>query len=170
MNNNSNKITSRPEMWDALFMRFAADVANMSWARRLKVGAVAVRDLRVIAIGFNGTPKGEDNCCEELVEELDTVTTSMQCNYNPSEHREWIDGRMYVLKTKPNVVHAEDNLIQFAKEHDIDLRGCTLYITHSPCPTCGIKIIDAGFTEVVFEKYYRVESKLEGILVRQWKT
>lgn len=160
----------RNAQWDALFMKFATDVAEMSRAVRLKVGAVAVRDLRVIAIGFNGTPKGEDNCCEELVEELNTVSVSMQHDYNPSEHREWIDSKMYVLKTKPNVVHAEDNLIQFAEEHNIDLQGCTLYITHSPCPPCAEKIIAAGFDEIVFEKHYRVKSQLSGITTRQWKT
>lgn len=129
-------------------MRFATDVSNMSYAIRLKVGAVAVRDRRVIAIGYNGTPSGEDNRCENLA----------------------IDG---TLVTRANVVHAEVNLIKFAQENHIDLTGCTLYITHSPCPNCGPKVIEAGFVEVVFGKHYRIVSDLSkltenGIIVREW--
>lgn len=163
---------SRDRQWHALFMRFAQDVAQMSRAIRLKVGAVAVRDRRVIAIGYNGTPEGEDNCCEELVI---TDKNGIEDDYDVSAYREYRDGENWVLQTKLNVIHAEDNLIRYADKHSIDLNGCTLYITHSPCPACGEKIIANGFKEVVFEKHYRVVTDLhflidKGIEVRQWKT
>jgi dCMP deaminase len=137
----------RLQAWDALFMRFASDVANMSYAKRLKVGAVAVRDKRVIAIGYNGTPSGEDKCCEEV-----------------------ING---ALVTKSNVVHAEANLIKYAKTHNIDLVGCTLYITHSPCQNCGHLVMDAQFVEVIYGKPYRdttilLEIEAIGIKVNEW--
>lgn len=137
----------RLQTWDALFMRFASDVANMSYAKRLKVGAVAVRDKRVIAIGYNGTPSGEDKCCEEIVND--------------------------VLVTKSNVVHAEANLIKYAKLHNIDLTGCTLYITHSPCQNCGHLVMDTQFVELIYGKPYRdttvlFEIEAIGIKVREW--
>lgn len=135
-------------------MKFAHDVAKMSWAMRLKVGAVAARDRRVIALGYNGTPAGEDNCCEDWVTDPETG--------------------LLVSVTKPNVIHAESNLINFSKENNIDLNGCTLYITHSPCAGCGDKIIEAGFKEVIFGTHYRIVSNLHflseaGVKVRQWQ-
>lgn len=160
---------ARLAQWDALFMRFAQDVSQMSYAVRLKVGAVAVRDLRVVAIGFNGTPSGEDNRCEDLVE------FDMNDEAFGSEVIEWRDDKNWKLVTKSNVIHAEDNLIRYADRHNIDLNDCTLYITHSPCPSCGDKIIANGFKEVVYEKHYRIATDLhflidKGVKVRQWKT
>ena len=140
---------TRNGQWDQLFMRFANDVANMSSAKRLKVGAVAVRDRRVIAIGYNGTPPGEDNCCEYVNS----------------------DGE---LVTKDSVIHAEANLIKFSGENGIDLKHCVLYITHSPCPLCAVKIYEAGFSEIVYGKQFRDTSALKrmsdvlGIKVREW--
>lgn len=144
------EIQNRSIQWDALFMRFASDVANMSYAKRLKVGAVAVRDNRVIAIGYNGTASGEDNCCE-IVDKT---------NFG-------------ILVTKSNVIHAEANLIKYAKIHNIDLIGCTLYITHSPCQNCGHLVMDAQFVEVIYGKPYRdttvlLEIEAIGIKVREW--
>lgn len=143
-----NKI-EREEQWHQLFMRFAGDVGNMSRARRLKVGAVAVKDRRVVAIGYNGTPPGADNNCED----------------------ELPDGS---LVSKENVIHAEDNLIRFAEANDISLYDCTLYITHSPCPHCCEKISKAGFSKVVFGKQFRDMSGLQalendkGVEVYEW--
>lgn len=168
---------NRNDQWDELFAGFASDVSKMSRAVRLKVGAVAVRDCRVIAIGFNGTPKGEDNCCEDKV-----YYDNHDPYHNPNDFPESEelnpsrnDGmvKRYKLVTKSNVVHAEDNLIQFAKEHSIDLNGCTLYITHSPCYQCTKKILDNGFKEVVYKMLFRETAHLSdfnhAVKVRQWK-
>lgn len=163
-------MNSRSLDWDRLFMNFAGDVSNMSRAVRLKVGAVAVRNLRVVAIGYNGTPAGEDNCCEEMVE---TDETGNEHEYNVSIHREWKDNKNWVLRTKSNVIHAEDNLIRFAKNNNIDLTGCVLYITHSPCLECSKKIKEAGFSEIVYGKLFRDIQHLKdfnssGIGMREW--
>ena len=141
-------MTDRDFQWHQLFMRFATDVGNMSTAIRLKLGAVAVKERRVIAIGYNGTPPGHDNSCE-------------------------ITDDFGNLVTKPNVIHAEDNLIRFAKERNIDLCGCTLYVTHSPCPNCCDLIRSAGFKEVIYGKPYRIMSGLTAlresrIMVTEW--
>jgi len=108
------------------FQNVAYETAKLSYATRLKVGAVAVKDRRIICVGFNGTPPGEDNCCED------------ENNV-----------------TKPNVIHAEDNLIRFAEKHKINLEGCDIYITHSPCRNCADLIHRAGFAKVYFSEYYR---------------
>lgn len=140
------RIISRATQWDNLFMHWADTVAQMSYAVRLKVGCVAVRDRRVIALGYNGTPANEDNSCEELVESNQTDDTKFMV---------WKDNKNWKLITKPNVIHAEDNLIRFSKENNIELTGCTLYITHSPCAQCCDKIIDAKINRIVYKTHYR---------------
>lgn len=111
------------------FMDVARRTAELSNARRLKVGCVATRDRRIICCGYNGTAPGEDNNCEI----------------------EMPDGG---LVTKPNVFHAEVNMINFAKEHSISLLDCSMYITHEPCKPCTMKVIDAGIVEVIADVEY----------------
>jgi dCMP deaminase len=111
------------------FMDVAHLTAKLSSARRLKVGSVAVFDRRIVACGYNGTPEGENNNCEFELE----------------------DG---TLKTKPNVIHSEDNLIQFAKREEIALWKCTLYVTHRPCLGCAEKIIPSGINKVYWDIDY----------------
>ena len=107
------------------FMDVALRTAELSYAVRAKVGAVAVRDRRIVACGYNGTSPGEDNCCE----------------YKTGEG---------VLKTLPNVIHAEDNLVRFAAWKQVDLRGCTLYVTHKPCINCAKIVHKAGIFSVIY--------------------
>lgn len=110
-------------------MDVAIRTAQLSSAVRLKVGCVAVRDRRIIACGYNGTGPGEDNVCEAQLP----------------------DG---TLVTKPNVVHAEINMIDFVKLWDINLVGCSLYITHEPCEPCAIAVIEAGIIDVIADIAY----------------
>ncbi len=114
------------------FQNVSYETAKLSYAKRLKVGAVAVKDRRIICVGFNGTPPGEDNCCED-------------------EHN----------VTKPNVIHAEDNLIRFANSNNIHIKDCDIYITHSPCINCAKLIHDSGFAKVYFSEYYRSSDGLD---------
>ena len=110
-------------------MEVAYTTSRLSNARRLKVGCVAVLDRRIICCGYNGTAPGEDNNCET----------------------ELPDG---TLVTKPNVFHAEVNLVRFSKEHNISLYGCSLYITHEPCEPCGLELVKAGIQEVIADNAY----------------
>lgn len=118
--------------WHNYFMDIAKRTAQLSYCTRLQVGAVAVRDRRPICVGFNGTPDGTENCCEGA------------------------DGR-----TLPHVIHAEANLIRYAKHYGIDLVGTTLYITHSPCMDCAELIDNAGFDIVYFGEYYKCSAGIE---------
>lgn len=111
------------------FMDVAKRTAELSYARRLKVGSVAAFDKRIVACGYNGTPPGEDNNCE----------TGLP---------------MGGLKTKDNVLHSEVNLINFAKQEDISLWKCTLYITHRPCINCAKEVLDARFQTVLWDVDY----------------
>lgn len=124
-------------------MDVASRTSELSYAKRLKVGAVAVRDKRIICVGFNGTPPNSPNECEK-------------------------DG-----KTLPNVLHAEENLILFAAKNGISLDGCSIYITHQPCLNCARMIFGSGITELVYKEMYRASEGLEflesvGVTVRRY--
>ena len=105
-------------------------VAELSSARRLQVGAIIVRDDRIISMGYNGMPAGWDNNCESEQE----------------------DGS---LKTRPEVLHAEMNaLMKLARSHESG-NGADLFITHSPCMECAKGIYQAGVHRVYYGTQYR---------------
>jgi dCMP deaminase len=113
-----------------LYHDIAVRVSQLSSARRLQVGAIVVRDDRIISIGYNGMPAGWDNNCET----------------------EQDDGS---LKTRPEVLHAEMNaLMKLARSHESG-NGADLFITHSPCMECAKGIYQAGIHRVYFGDQYR---------------
>ena len=117
-------------------MKTAKIFAELSTARRLQVGAIIVKDDRVISIGFNGTPSGWDNNCE--LEEYDVIT------------------KQYSLKTKPEVLHAERNALdKLAKQGGIGADGSVMFCTHAPCLECAKSIYGAGIKELYYETSYR---------------
>ena len=117
-------------------MDWAARAAQLSHARRLQVGAVVVKDDTVISYGYNGTPAGWDNNCEDTLE----------------------DG---TLKTKPEVLHAESNAVaKLAKSINSGL-GADIFITHAPCLECAKLIYQSGIRRVYFDKNYRDSSGIE---------
>jgi dCMP deaminase len=111
-----------------MYMDWAARAANLSHARRLQVGAVIVKDGNIISFGYNGTPSGTPNKCEE-----NNVTYS------------------YVL-------HAESNAITKACKSPISTEGATMYLTHSCCLECAKLIIQSGIKKVYYLKDYRDQS------------
>jgi dCMP deaminase len=121
------------------YMKTAKIFAELSHARRLHVGAIIVKDDRIISIGYNGMPAGWDNNCEyEIVTEADV-------------------GEDYdiVLKTRPEVLHAETNAIaKLAKSNDSG-DGADIFITHSPCLDCAKLIYQSGIGRVYYGKNYR---------------
>jgi len=118
-----------------LYSDIAARVAELSSARRLKVGAIIVRDDRIISIGYNGMPAGWDNNCET----------------------EQADG---TLKTRPEVLHAEMNaLMKLARSHESG-DGADLFITHSPCMECAKGIYQSGINRVYYGQQYRSDQGL----------
>ena len=115
-------------------MKTAETFAELSHARRLHVGAIVVKDDRIISIGYNGMPAGWDNNCEDTVQHSDDTIT---------------------LKTKPEVLHAETNAIaKLAKSNESGLNA-SMFITHAPCLDCAKLIYQAGIKRVVYGTAYR---------------
>ena len=116
------------------FMAIAEQTAKLSTAKRLQVGSIIVKDDRIISIGYNGMPPGWTNDCEYL------------------QHR---IAQEPLLKTKPEVIHAEANAIaKLAKSSEAG-DGSTMFLTHSPCIDCAKQIFTAGIKKVYYGKAYR---------------
>ena len=128
-------------------LEVAETYARLSKARRLKVGAIVVKDNRVISIGYNGTPAGWDNNCEE---EISVTEDCYIDNGGPAYPITSVS-----LKTKPEVIHAEANAIaKLARSNESGLDS-TMYITHAPCFECAKLIHIAGIKKVYFRQHYR---------------
>jgi dCMP deaminase len=133
------------------YMDVAERFAELSSARRLHVGAIVVKDDRIISIGYNGMPSGWDNDCEDVIQHSDDTTS---------------------LKTKPEVLHAETNAIAKLAKSTESGANATMFITHSPCLDCAKLIYQSGITSVIFRDAYRSEDgiqflKKSGVIVAQ---
>ena len=127
--------------WINAFMDTAERFAQLSSAVRLKVGAVVVKDNRIISIGYNGMPSGWTNECEEKIYKIDGF---------------WVDEHgCYETKTKDEVIHAEANAIaKLARDGESGL-GTDLFCTHAPCIQCAKIIYGAGIKKVYYREAYR---------------
>ena len=117
------------------YMDVAERFAQLSSAQRLQVGAIVVKDDRIISIGYNGMPAGWDNCCEEWNGEDDWGNT--------------------ILKSKPEVLHAESNAIAKLAKSPESGEGASIFITHSPCIDCAKLIYQSGIATVYYKNEYR---------------
>ena len=117
------------------YMATAETFAELSHARRLHVGAIVVKDDRIISIGYNGMPADWDNNCEDEIK--------------------WPNGDIKFLTTKPEVLHAETNAIaKLARSNESGL-GSDMFITHSPCLDCAKLIFQSGIKRVFYREKYR---------------
>lgn len=168
--------SERQRQYDKVYMKIAKCVSELSYANRNKVGCVIVSgDGQLISQGFNGTPSGYDNCCEEVMCECKWIH-GCQKNAEPIEkvlNVEYCkDCKFCKLTTKKEVLHAETNAIsKCAKWHSSTVDG-TLYVTLSPCIDCAKLIIQAGITRLVYLDEYRDVSGIKllnkvGIKVHQ---
>jgi dCMP deaminase len=119
-------------------MASAKVYSQLSSAKRLKVGCVIVKDNTIIGIGYNGMPSGWDNNCEDVIEQHE-------------------DGGQ-ILKTKPEVLHAETNAIAKVARSTNSTDGADIFITHAPCLECAKLIHQAGIKNIWFGEHYRDES------------
>lgn len=136
---------------DSLYMDITSRVAQQSYAVRLKVGAVVVKD-NALFVGYNGTPSGMDNTCEEAYYDREGTLS---------------------LKTKSNVVHAEENCLGKMLKAGYSSKGATIYIEYSPCIYCAKLIYNAGITRVVYRELYHSADGIEflkqcNIMVEQY--
>jgi dCMP deaminase len=117
------------------YMKVAETFAELSSAVRLHVGAIVVKDDRIISIGYNGMPSGWDNDCEYVFTHPQT--------------------KIAELVTKKEVLHAETNAIaKLAKSNESGL-GATMFITHAPCLDCAKLIYQSGINHVLYRNSYR---------------
>lgn len=123
------------EKFKRAYMQTAQTFAELSSAQRLHVGAIIVKDDRIISIGYNGMPAGWSNVCEDVYE----------------------DG---TLKTKPEVLHAESNAIAKLARSNESGDGASIFITHAPCIECAKLIYQSGITNVYFAEKYREDAGL----------
>ena len=115
--------------YDKAYLRIAREWSQLSYCVRKKVGAIIVKDRMIISDGYNGTPSGFENCCEDE----DNLT------------------KWYVL-------HAEANAILKVARSTQSCEGATLYITMSPCKDCSKLIHQSGIKRVVYQKIYKDDS------------
>ena len=133
---------------DTYYIKVAQICSENSKANKLKVGAIIVKDQQIISDGFNGTPSGFDNQCEdEKHKKLD------RCSLCSQEHCEGCDN--IELLTRPEVMHAESNAITKCAKYGKATLGSTIYITHTPCIECAKLIIQAGIKRVVYKNFYK---------------
>ncbi|MGB5242129.1 MAG: dCMP deaminase family protein [Lutimonas sp.] len=125
-----NKI--KQKKYDTAYMRMASEWAKLSYCKRRQVGAIIVKDKMIISDGYNGTPSGFENNCE--------------------------DDEGY---TKWHVLHAEANAILKVARSTQSCKEATLYITMSPCKECSKLIHQSGITRVVYKTAYKDTSGLE---------
>ena len=116
-------------------MDVAERFAQLSTARRLQVGAIVVKNDRIVSIGYNGMPSGWDNNCEEEMK--------------------WPNGHIAHLKTKPEVIHAEANAIAKLAKSSESGKDSVMFLTHAPCMDCAKQIYTAGIKNVYFRSNYR---------------
>ena len=164
------------------YMRMADINAGMSSALRLKVGTVVVRDHKILATGWNGTPSGWDNDCEnvewcsaggwlspeEIEEGWPYEGTYLDANGNEMQGR-------YRLKTKPITIHSEANAILKIARSTETSEGATLFCTHAPCLDCSKLIYQSGINRVYYREAYRETSGIEfltasGVVVEQYSS
>lgn len=149
------------------FMKVAELTATLSYAKRLKVGSIIVKDGRIISIGYNGMPAGWENNCEEIewcsaggwldpeeiIQQWPFEGTYIDTDGNT------VAGR-YRLKTKPEVLHAESNALAKVARSTESSEGATLFCTHSPCIDCAKLIHQSGIETVYYKETYRSEDGL----------
>ncbi len=122
----------KQEILDSRYLRMAQIWAENSYCKRRQVGAIIVKDKMIISDGYNGTPVGFENVCED-----------------ENDH------------TKPYVLHAEANAITKVAQSNNSSNNATLYVTSSPCIECAKLIIQAGIKRVVFGEIYRLTDGID---------
>lgn len=127
-----NSTNSKQAALDKRYIRMANIWAENSYCQRRQVGALIVKDKMIISDGYNGTPSGFENICED------------ETNH-----------------TKPYVLHAEANAITKIARSNNSSEGSTMYVTASPCIECAKLIIQAGIKRVIYSEKYRLEDGIE---------
>jgi dCMP deaminase len=141
--------------WDEYFKQLTEVVATRSTCLRRSVGALIVRDKRILATGYNGAPSGLPHC-------LEVGCLRDQLGVPSGERQELCRG-----------LHAEQNAIIQASLHGVSIKGGTIYVTLAPCVTCAKMIINAGIERVVYRDSYADQLAMQmlgeaGVTLDRW--
>jgi dCMP deaminase len=128
----SDMLRDERPSWDQYFMKIATDVATRATCPRKHVGAVIVRDKRILSTGYNGSPRGMPHCMQVGCEMRD------------------LGGRQSCVRT----IHAEANAVAQAAENGVSIASSTIYTTASPCYDCSKLILNAGIKKIVYGEFY----------------
>lgn len=126
---------------DEIFLKIAADIAELSKCAKTHVAAVTVLEGRILSTGVNGTPPGYPNCCDVHHEGFDHAA-----------HRIWAD---------EFEIHAEQNSINDAASRGVSIKGATIYVTMQPCKQCTKNLTTAGIKRIVYSNMYDRISETE---------
>jgi dCMP deaminase len=121
--------------WDEYFLNIAHEVAQRSTCERAQVGAVIVKEKRILTTGYNGSPRGLPHCTE-----VGCLMDNGHC-----------------IRT----LHAEQNAIIQAALHGVITEGATIYVTHQPCFICAKTIINAGISKIVYDREYQDDRSID---------
>lgn len=150
------------------YMDLAKRTAQLSYANKLKVGAILVKNDNIIGFSYNGTPSGWDNVAENriYVSMEDAVSLDYPDLYKKYPYSERIgqDDIRFDLKTKTEVSHAEENLILKLARSNESSEGGIMFVTHNPCYICSRMIYGARISEVYYAEDYRDSSGIEFLL------
>ena len=130
----------KKQRYNDLYMDLATRISEMSYATRLQVGSVIVKDSNIISFGWNGMPSGWTNDCEDVIQLSDDTVE---------------------LKTKSEVLHAETNALAKIAKSTNSSEGSSLFVTHAPCLDCAKLIYQSGINSVYYRNSYRDEKGID---------
>lgn len=125
--------------WEEAFVQITNIVALRSSCARIQVGAILVKENRIISMGYNGVPKGQEHCCDHF-KDMDQTTKEFY-----DEH-----GKFSIKQE----IHAEENIFSFSARNGIATEGAIMYVSYTPCPSCAKLILQCGIKEVYYINPY----------------
>lgn len=139
--------------WTELFLNITRLVAQRSTCARLKVGAVLVKDNRIISIGYNGVPHGLEHCEDHFRKIYNNEVRIQDVSWE-----EYIASPFFMQEhhefSTHNEIHAETNALMFAAYNGVSTRGADIYVSYTPCIHCSKQILQAGINHVYYDKPY----------------
>ena len=141
------------------YMDVAKRFSLLSTAKRLQVGAIIVKDDRIISIGYNGMPSGWDNNCENTL--FITKDEAQGYNMQSQGFTKTKNGNWTKLKSKPEVLHAESNAIAKLARSSESGQDAAIFVTHQPCLECAKLIFQAGISSVYYSTEYRLTNGVD---------
>jgi len=132
------------EIIDQTFLRIAREIANFSNCVSFNVGCVIVKDGRIISMGYNGTPKGFQNCSERFPNLIERPRKTWSTDERDEHH----------AFSEAHEIHAEENAINFAARHGLSIEGSDVYCTLQPCNRCLKMLCAPGIKRIIYSEEY----------------